>query len=84
MGVRDEGTNSWLDPTVVPRRATEEELRRAIALCRYECPDHGCDLEECEDVDEQGVHVYYECAAGQHVFGSTYDPAGGYCPVDDR
>lgn len=60
-----------------------EQRRRAIALCRFECPDHGCDLEECEDTDEHGVWVYYRCPTGDHTFGSVHDTVGGYAPSDD-
>lgn len=58
--------------------------RRVFALCAYRCPDHGCDLIECEDVDEHGAHVYYRCPAGDHLFGSAHDTVGGYYPEDDE
>lgn len=61
-----------------------ETRRRVLELCSYRCPDHGCDLEECEDVDETGVHVYYRCPVGDHVFGSAHNHAGGYFPCDDE
>lgn len=63
---------------------TEEQRRRVFALCRYECPDCGRDLEEWTDVDEAGAHVSYRCLGGLHRFGSVHDPVGGYAPVDDE
>ena len=63
---------------------TEEEMRRMAALCQYKCPDHGCDLEETTDYDENGAHVTYYCQEGGETFPSHLDPVGGYCPVDNR
>lgn len=60
-----------------------EHRRRLQALAAFACPDHGTDLEECEEVDETGVHVFYRCPVGDHVFGSAHDHVGGYFPVDD-
>jgi len=69
------------------RGAVAEERRRATALSRFECPDHGGALEEAQDWDEHGALVTYWCFAdpdGPHVFGSIHDGVGGYAPVDDR
>lgn len=64
---------------------TTEQRRRAFALCRFECPDCGRDLEEWTDVDETGAHVWYRClGADQHRFGSIHDSVGGYAPMDDE
>jgi hypothetical protein len=64
---------------------TEEERRRMNALCSYRCPDHGRDLAEYQepDGDETGtwINTRYRCPEGCD-FGSHYDPAGGWCPVD--
>lgn len=84
----DDCWEAWLEESERERYAAmppidPETRRRALALCAYRCPDHGCDLIECEDVDEQGVHVYYQCPAADHVFGSIHDPVGGYAPSDD-
>lgn len=85
----DDCWEAWLDLAETERYAampavTDEQRRRVFALCAYRCPDHGCDLEECEDVDEHGVHVYYRCPTGDHVFGSIHDEVGGYAPMDDE
>lgn len=63
---------------------TEEQIRRAGALCAFRCPDHGCDLVECEDTDEHGPHVWYRCPEGDHHFGSIHDSVVGYSPMDDE
>ena len=55
---------------------------RRAALERGICPDHGCPLEEQEDVDELGPWVSFRCVTGDHVFGSVHDSFAGYVPVE--